>query len=823
MDFERAIIKAAFHDIPIGLALKHVRSKDDHSNVNLFKSCITDIIRHNEQNFTTSEIEQYVESVFYKIQQHSSSWLKPISLHLFNIIPLFTNEVLANATTDSDPKLKFPHLLRWQMLNDFVDEDLLCCYHLAQSDTQNLNSRKNFTWSDKIDHNNTSLNDILSQGLSDIHSHLFATADIFALNWFHLMNHPQACFQDKMSIIMEDGSKSRLSQNRSFSFVEFQCDFTPRQLCLVAAALRAYIWENLNGKKWNDPIGHWTKYHAFENSSYWSLHVGDLNCHLQALRMMAYHNYDGKAFDYAILPASYNLKSPYAIHIGERKLLYDFFKSIIGQDTMAQHLAPFFYLYLLIKAKIRSEFIQNNRLIGFKNFQLYQDRKDAYLTPAETSIGMLYAVQSALGKENQHYLEARVSPKTLPVVMNMDFSRSVLTKDKYLKNNYSHNLTWIVHFIKRSYTEKIRYEGTRKDTYAQVNELLMQLRRQSNKDDKEAKLVGIDAAGNELASRPEAFGYAFRYAQRMGLRNITYHVGEDFTDLLDGLRAIDEAILFLNLKQGHRLGHALALGIEADSYYQKRHYKIIAQQQNILDNFVWALYASAKFNLEIPTVVNLFLQSNIKSLLRNIGYNKVSTDIYDYWQSMLLRGNACVDDSFLQITPTQQEMINHYPASKEALKSSIAKELFRLYLEEKRIQNQGNKIIYVVVPIELSKVADKLQHKMLEYIENLGIVIECNPTSNLKIGPFYRYDQHPIFRFKDWTTGQHHVGVSINTDDRGIFSTSIQREYSLIALAMEKVRNFDGKNLWGKSEIIRYLSEIKKDASNHRFKPIGLF
>lgn len=42
---------------------------------------------------------------------------------------------------------------------------------------------------------------------------------------------------------------------------------------------------------------------------------------------------------------------------------------------------------------------------------------------------------------------------------------------------------------------------------------------------------------------------------------MTYHTGEDFLDIVDGLRAIDEAMLFLQMEKGERLGHAMALGV----------------------------------------------------------------------------------------------------------------------------------------------------------------------------------------------------------------------------------------------------------------------
>ena len=79
-------------------------------------------------------------------------------------------------------------------------------------------------------------------------------------------------------------------------------------------------------------------------------------------------------------------------------------------------------------------------------------------------------------------------------------------------------------------------------------------------------------------------------------------------------------------------------------------------------------------------------------------------------------------------------------------------------------------------PEGIEEVVSALQQQLQRKIANAGIAIECNPSSNLKIGPFDSYTQHPIFAFR-----RNDLKASINTDDKGIFSTSLYNEYSLIA------------------------------------------
>lgn len=84
------------------------------------------------------------------------------------------------------------------------------------------------------------------------------------------------------------------------------------------------------------------------------------------------------------------------------------------------------------------------------------------------------------------------------------------------------------------------------------------------------RIRGIDAANSEILARPEVFAQAFRFL-RNELRTdtqypnnlgMTYHVGEDFLDAVDGLRAVDEVLTFMGFHNGDRLGHAIVLGID---------------------------------------------------------------------------------------------------------------------------------------------------------------------------------------------------------------------------------------------------------------------
>ena len=82
-----------------------------------------------------------------------------------------------------------------------------------------------------------------------------------------------------------------------------------------------------------------------------------------------------------------------------------------------------------------------------------------------------------------------------------------------------------------------------------------------------------------------------------------------------------------------------------------------------------------------------------------------------------------------------------------------------------------------------------------------------------------KYENHPVFRFvrlncvpcKD-------LKVTINTDDKGIFVTSLQRELSLLALALKKQKVKGERNKWGEISINKYIGKLARNGQEQRFK-----
>ncbi|MCP4545853.1 MAG: hypothetical protein GY835_05225 [bacterium] len=122
--------------------------------------------------------------------------------------------------------------------------------------------------------------------------------------------------------------------------------------------------------------------------------------------------------------------------------------------------------------------------------------------------------------------------------------------------------------------------------------------------DAASAVVGIDAARGEEDTPPEVLAPAFRYLRRklpnVGFGNsfggslewlpplrATFHVGESFHHPLTGLRMVHEALRFLDLRPGDRLGHAMALGIEPKEWLKFCGPPPHMTREERFDNLVW--------------------------------------------------------------------------------------------------------------------------------------------------------------------------------------------------------------------------------------------
>lgn len=691
--------------------------------------------------------------------------------NLFYALIHFTKEVLRTEGNDC-PVVLFEQLFKWKEVTEITGETALVCAFLAYNDSlDSLNSarndKRNFNWPNLLLTDNRLLRYIFKENrLIDLHQHLKASTSTFGISWTCLMNHISRRSK-QFEFLANDKAKSRYYYDA----------------VILAAKIRMAIYQRImqSDKSILVDINE-----EIDKLFLTGIARNRKQVHFLIDRLRTETRQCQKCFvyDYA---ASDNHEIT-AVFEGERQLLYAAFKHVFDGDKL--FISHLLYRYLLIKSIIRAEMVQFNANVGFANFTSFEQKKEIFIEDYREYADLLFILP--MYEVRTHYyqdeIETRIAPQASYRKIRQRYNRIKKLQERY--NTSAADYRLIYHFIKKKEQSSgafglCRNFHTREEIKKQTS-ALYKLQQKKSVD----KVIGIDAANSEFFCRPEVFAQAYERLSSCHL-NRTFHVGEDFYDLADGLRAIDEAIQFLNLRRGDRLGHCLALGIQPESYYAEHDYHLAIPRQVLTDDVVWLKMKSMEWNVPIPPRV----EKQIIDFFNSGKENQFSME--DYYEAMRLRKESPRKYIHAETDAQQIYQCYHYD-SKQREKGEIVED-FKIFPE------------YV-------SFIQMMQDKMMEYIEDKQLVIECCPSSNVKVGRLKYYDCHPIFRFCEIRDEDaHHLPVTISTDDLGIFYTSLPREYELLALALLKKKDRDGNPVYRSQEIYNWVERIVKNAHIYKF------
>lgn len=446
--------------------------------------------------------------------------------------------------------------------------------------------------------------------------------------------------------------------------------------------------------------------------------------------------------------------------------------------------------------------------------------------------------------------EFRISPDEIVVKNDKHGFQLLPTSLEHLANmihedNIASHSHFVVHF-NRTYPNKKNkldkdLEFFRTELKQQVDKIQQfsssvtysdfKLKSADNNIDLRKLIRGYDVAGNENQLPIEIFAPTLRvlraakytasgiFGKQLPQPFLTIHAGEDFSHIVSGLRAIDESIEFCKFIDGDRIGHGLALGINVKQWAerQRRAYLTVGEH---LDNLVWCHHQAL-----LLIQVNHTFQSALFLLEHKIRhwcsylYDGIHYTPNDLYQSWMLRRN-CPNQFRQALGDGNLEWVEWVPDIQFLMEphSQIAKNLWDLYLNSGYLDSRSkrNDIVSINCSIDDSavpsfqnkKLSDTIskteldlyqaiQDLLMERYSNKGIIIEACPTSNLYIGRFQKYHEHPIFRWNppnpDWLKPgekfnrfglrKGSVSVCINTDDSGLMPTTIDNEHRVIKLA----------------------------------------
>lgn len=557
---------------------------------------------------------------------------------------------------------------------------------------------------------------------------------------------------------------------------------------------------------------------------------------------------------------------------GERKFLYEMFRYVRENKLKFKpRLYNWFYVYFRMKEKIRGEMVQSNEWVGFENFSIYQNRSGYFLRDAFLERTKAHMAVASCFEQNVIKLEVRFSPYDTAerLCREIRFLDESIDPDKKFRNNYY----YVLHFIKKQDNDReiqsniycnYRHSQLREEVRRKT---LAILKLREKYADIAQRVCGIDAAAAEIGCRPEVFAPAFRtlhedtsvlytpkeYKEIPQLR-VTYHAGEDFLDIVDGLRAIDEAVVFLNMDCGDRIGHALALGIDVKKWYKSKEYIISLSKQDYLDNIVWLYYAIIRYNIDgqdnfkdwleteyrkyFEEVYTRYMDSDyIEAIQRSMGKNghkgNMNFDIHDYFDAWKIRGDdpeLYVKGYYYNDNSDRSQYKLHgtnklFPEDFSIRERNEVVILYHFYHYNADVRKAGGVKIDKRIELQYIEAVEKVQRKMQWEIAQRGIGIETNPSSNFMIGTIFRYDEHPITQFYnegltfdyEKLNNSAQIWTSINTDDQGIFDIKLENEYALIALALERQMDENGNHIYSKTMIYNWLDKIRRMGLDQSF------
>jgi hypothetical protein len=461
------------------------------------------------------------------------------------------------------------------------------------------------------------------------------------------------------------------------------------------------------------------------------------------------------------------------------------------------------HFYTLAQSLFNSLFVQQLNQYGFSQFQNITDSKlrDMY---EDKGFKDRYKQLEGCNKTNLlKHLELRFAPKNTTYKTAKLYLQIVNDYEKYRINKNHVNIPSISitsHFIK--YKEQsnpkhiyMRDSKTKTELDKRVVSImgLLSLSKPKYLPSSHESftrfqyLNSIDAAGNELYARPEAFASSFRYIREQAKKRfdrdikMTFHAGEDFVHIISGIRYIYEAVIFLNMQNSDRIGHATALGLSPKKWREQLNNTIVMKQGEYVDNLFFVLD---------------MLQDNQKyhnecTYLEKI-YNACCTKVYGStysiknYKAFYTKKWMKKEEVHRQLTKKQNELFDKYHSIQS----------YKKY----------NQLISINIGEISDNVMNFLQNTVMALLKEKQIAIESMITSNTRISFYTNFREHHIL---SWLQNPNAPDIVLASDDPGIFNTNLYLEYFILNQLLN-VTSFDQKAI---------IKKLLSNGEKYYFKP----
>lgn len=464
-------------------------------------------------------------------------------------------------------------------------------------------------------------------------------------------------------------------------------------------------------------------------------------------------------------------------------------------------LAALLHFYLLLMHQFFRLLVQHPDQYGFEQFQYItldgarealEDNSPRGFQQRFCQFCGMYGTELAL-------LEARFSPKD-SVEDNSRILRALWRgyREAMQEERAAYDISLVAHFIKESessgYTNR-RHDKLRDKIMHKARVLAATQRRLKVSNPELAqRLVGKDAASNELETPPEVFAPAFRYLKRRDITATTYHAGEDFTHVLCGMRAVYEAFYFLDMDSGDRIGHATAIGIDPKTCCGDAFTDMFCPQGVWLDSLIWLTWMLhqhphlADLRPQIPSFI-----PDIERIYRDI-YRSRCPELPVLWAAWQLR----TLDPLILNRPDDTVSISDNTRSelclRERLKHTMGKQLyppaeaeFRRYHAREYRQAYDESVCLSQGQQPPADLLRAVQDAIVQDLRDHRVAVESLPTSNVRISHYKWTKHHHLLRWLNPTNERPAPFILLGTDDPGIFATTMRNEMALVLRRLNRM------------------------------------
>ena len=417
-------------------------------------------------------------------------------------------------------------------------------------------------------------------------------------------------------------------------------------------------------------------------------------------------------------------------------------------DKGDERVAILLHKYLLAKGVIRNFLIVQQSQYGLEQFNqtLHAPYRGASFDYIEEALRQM-AGNDSKGVE---HVELRINPNQLKQLDKL------LAAAKQLRDgngNLFTRVSLVVHVTKKLHKGLYYHRKLREDLKKVVKDMSPHLSTPSK-----IIIAGIDVTGRDFLASPDVFtDFIQSLREKKADLYFTYHAGEDFFHILDGLRSIFEIVEFLEYGANDRIGHASAAGVAPNLWVDNLGGVIPMPQGMYLDDLIFACH---------------FIESRPIASLSGV-VERIKIKIHELGLQVYGGGYAYenLKDAWLLRKKSPEEVINK-------IQKDEKESLYCKYLKERTAYER-------IIAVDCNEIFTEddlviLQKEIMKFLSEKGITIETMPTSNVTIGHHHSFRSYHLATWMRWKDDFEIPDIVLGTDETGVFPTNIKNEYANI-------------------------------------------